>query len=509
VAFPDGLLQFFCSCWGDRALAWVCNTFGNQESTVAFIQKKGESFYCQFLYLGRRYTVTVGPVSKEEAEAFRGKVEYLLLRIRQGFIVCPPGVPITEFIRADGQVKAPEEIITAATEPVTFGQLKDRYLETHRNGSMEENSLATVRMHLNHFEGTFGEKFLLQQLQLADLQRHINERSRKKYRGKNLSPVTLKKEVASFRAAWNWAVLNGLVKGNFPSKGLVYPKTDEKPPSMTWAEIERKLSGLSEREREDLWDCLFLQHPEVAELLAVVQGAGTLPWVYPAICFAAHTGARRSEIIRVRLQDLDLEAGHDLIREKKRVRGTRTHRRVPLSPFLVSVLQDWLKAHPGGSFLFCQAGEVARSKKRSRKRYRHSFPTSSRQPSGRCSSRCLGTPLRTGGKVNQAYDAASLTTRCPPGVFIQSSNSADFQLPAMETSSTLDRGPSSRETPAGLLWTVRLVIPAPNPSRRKQRGGQLDGVPGDDSDLHPEQPPAVPHRIPFDPDFGSPPVEDL
>jgi hypothetical protein len=106
---------------------------------------------------------------------------------------------------------------------------------------MEANSLRTVTMHLTHFERTLGDGFPLQQLQLADLQRHVNERRKKKDRGKPLSPSTLKKETASFRAAWNWAALTGLVSGPFPSKGLVYPKADEKPPFMTRAEIERKL----------------------------------------------------------------------------------------------------------------------------------------------------------------------------------------------------------------------------------------------------------------------------
>lgn len=55
-----------------------------------------------------------------------------------------------------------------------------------------------------------------------------------------------------------------------------------------------------------------------------------------------------------------------LVREKKRSRGQRTTRRVPLTPFLKAVLKDWLTIHPGGAALFCQAGMVARSKKRSR-----------------------------------------------------------------------------------------------------------------------------------------------
>jgi hypothetical protein len=31
---------------------------------VAYIQKKGDSYYCQFYHLGRRHTVTVGAVGE-------------------------------------------------------------------------------------------------------------------------------------------------------------------------------------------------------------------------------------------------------------------------------------------------------------------------------------------------------------------------------------------------------------------------------------------------------------
>jgi integrase len=329
---------------------------------MASLQKKGNSFYCQFLHLGKRHTVTVGPVSLEEADAFAGKVEYLLLRIRQKLIHVPPGVAITDFILQDGKVPEPE---APPVEPITFRQLRERYLETVQNGALEENSLDTLRMHLRHFERTLGQGFLMQQLSLADLQRHVNQRARKKYRGKSLSPGTLKKEVASFRAAWNWGAHTGLVTGVFPARGLVYPKSDDKPPFQAWQEIERKLPGLRAEERAALWDCLFLQQHEVAAFLEHVRNTASLAWICPAVAFAAHTGARRSEVIRVQVQDLDLDAGTVLIREKKRAKGRRTHRRVPLSPFLAGVLREWLSGHPGGRFLFCNGAVVARSKKRS------------------------------------------------------------------------------------------------------------------------------------------------
>jgi integrase len=78
--------------------------------------------------------------------------------------------------------------------------------------------------------------------------------------------------------------------------------------------------------------------------------------------FAAHTGARRSELIRAEVADVDFDAGTVLIREKKRARGQRTTRRVPLSSRLSDALKNWLTIHPGGPMLFAQHADVPHSK---------------------------------------------------------------------------------------------------------------------------------------------------
>src|SRR5262245_15805093 len=238
---------------------------------MAALQERNGSFRVIFRFRGKQHSFTLGRVSRDEAEAKAGHVDLVLLRIRQNLLAVPASVTIEEFLLADGQVKTPE--LAAITEPITFGTLREKYLETHRHGAMEPNSLQTSAMHLRHFERTLGEKFPLQQLQLADLQRHVTQRSKKKYRGRPLSPVTLKKEVATFRAAWNWAGLHGMVTGPFPARGLVYPKGDEKPPFMTWPEIERKAAvhGLTEAEVAELWDSLYLRKEEIEQLLTYVR----------------------------------------------------------------------------------------------------------------------------------------------------------------------------------------------------------------------------------------------
>ena len=85
------------------------------------------------------------------------------------------------------------------------------------------------------------------------------------------------------------------------------------------------------------------------------QGARRHPWIYPLVATAAHTGARKGELLRMRVTDVDFAAGVVVIREKKRVHDRRTTRRVPLSTALAAILTEWLKAHPGGPYLFAQA----------------------------------------------------------------------------------------------------------------------------------------------------------
>ena len=239
-------VQFFCYSSAVISVTWHSN-----RGAYGFSSAKGDSYYCQFYFQGHRFTVTIGEVAKDEADDFVGSVGQVLRRIKQRLIHVPPGTKITDFVVSGGKVPT-IEAAAAPLEPTSYATFRQKYLDTHRQGAMEANSLQTIEMHLRHFERTLGSKFPLQQLTLADLQRHVTERGKKKYRGRQLSPATLRKEVASFRAAWNWACLNGMVVGTFPSKGLVYPKSDEKPPFMTRAEIERRLTpAMKEAERAE------------------------------------------------------------------------------------------------------------------------------------------------------------------------------------------------------------------------------------------------------------------
>jgi integrase len=317
-----------------------------------------------FRWGGRKRKKTVKTTGRREAEAVLARFEENIQLLERGRFELPTGADIGTFLLSDGKLTAkpsPEP----APRPLTLGELRDLYIAVHANGALEANSLDTVRMHLRHVVATLGESFPIGTLEVSHLQGHIDRRARKRYRGRPLSAATLRKEVASTRACWNWGFQTGKLKAAFPNRGLRYPKMDEKPPFQTRPDIERQIGrgGLTEVDIRQLWDCLVLTRPEIDELLKYVLTHASQPFVYPMVCLAAHTGARRSELLRLRVDDVDFTSGTALLHEKKRSKGRRTSRRVPLSAFLQSVLRDWLTIHPGGQSLFCQTA-VVRSKTR-------------------------------------------------------------------------------------------------------------------------------------------------
>jgi len=57
-------------------------------------------------------------------------------------------------------------------------------------------------------------------------------------------------------------------------------------------------------------------------------------------------------MMRVKPEDVDLDGGIVTIREKKRKRGRRTTRRVPLSDRLAEVLKGWMGERDSDAYLF-------------------------------------------------------------------------------------------------------------------------------------------------------------
>ena len=155
-----------------------------------------------FRWGGQQFKRTVKTTNRSEAQAILLRQEENIGLVERGRLAIPPEADIATFLLADGKMMQPPKV-EPPPKPLTLGELRDLYLAAHSHGAMEANSLQTIKMHLKHVVTTLGMQFAITKLTQEDLQRHVERRARKKYRGRPLSPVTLRKEMASFRACWN------------------------------------------------------------------------------------------------------------------------------------------------------------------------------------------------------------------------------------------------------------------------------------------------------------------
>lgn len=308
-------------------------------------------FLIRFRFAGRSFKRSLKTENKQHAEAALARLHETISMVQRGFLEMPHDAdPVTFFLSGGKVQKRPSN-----ERPLNLGDLFTKYQAALPLQAKEKSTLKTEETHIKQFRKKLPQSKSLDQVTTHDVQQFINSESRRKIGKRTISPDTIKRHIDTLKCIFNWAEKQQLVKKAPQLHGLVYGKRDEKPPFMTRVEIERIIDrgGLSDFEINQLWDALYLTIPEVHEVLELVKSKSRYPFLYPMFAFIAFTGARRSEMMRVMIDDFDLANGTVLIRERKRsrVRST-TFRRVEMPSKLVEIIKDWLARHPGGQFAF-------------------------------------------------------------------------------------------------------------------------------------------------------------
>jgi integrase len=340
------------------------------------------NFHVVFWFQGERYKRALRTKKQRDAELRKARLEDTLRLVECGRIKLPKDIDVPLFLLSDGKLQqsiAEDSTPTAPPPRQTIEATFNSFFASIPEGNLEATTLDGMHRHEKHLLRVFGSAFLLPTLTLDGLQTYVNKRSKSKtHYGSLVSAATIHKELVTLGTVWRWAERLKLVSGSFPRRGVRLPKQDELPPFQTWGEIERQIEqgGLDEAQASVLWDALYLRKSEVDELIAYVKEHGLHAFIYPMVVMAAHTGARRSELMRSQRLDFDLEGSVVTIREKKRVKGRNTTRRVPMSPTLKTAITDWFEnEHPGGPHTFCHGVRSSRS----RSKAKHASPLSNDQ----------------------------------------------------------------------------------------------------------------------------------
>ncbi len=313
--------------------------------------KTSKTYRIRFRFGGQRFFRSLKTKDRKVALVAKGRVEETLRLIEQGRLEIPADADPAVFILSDGKLaKKPSQ-----TSTVSLKKLFDEYKKRLPEGAKEKSTTKTEQTHMNNFLRLLPASRSAKSFTTADLQRYVEKRLKEKRGTRKISPETVKREIDTFRAIWNWAKPE-YVDGDSPAQGLVYSKRDQKPPFMTWDEIDTRIArgGLTEDEIADLWECLYLTMEEIVELLEHVRENPRYPFFYPMLVFVAYTGVRRSEMMRSLIDDFDLDGRTVLVREKKRSQEKAiTFRRVDLAEPVVQAMRDWFSVHPGGQHTFC------------------------------------------------------------------------------------------------------------------------------------------------------------
>lgn len=327
---------------------------------MASLQRRSSGLYMvAFRYQGERLLRSLETHDEAEAARLVKHIEERLKHLREGILVLPDGSSKDELweVLRRGRISTTRPTLV---KTATLASVAEAYLKSYPSGSKETESLGTERVHLNNFKRLLGARKLFHAIAASDLRNYISRRQLEPgIRGGNVAGDTIRKELQTFRLVWHFAKRDGFVSGESPLKGIKLPKKRRKPPFQTWEQIEQRIvrGGLSEIQIHEMWECLFLREEEIGQFLRHAKLASAamsrFPYIYPALCFCAYTGARRSEMFRCLIDDVS--DGWILIREKKRDKDTDfTFRQIPLSQELALILAAWREIHPGGQYLFCK-----------------------------------------------------------------------------------------------------------------------------------------------------------
>ncbi len=327
---------------------------------MASLENRAGHYRIIFRYGGTKYHHKLGKVPQREASSCLNRLEENLRFLERGLLEMPEGADLGVFLLSGGKLNHCPVI----EKRVTVREFFDHYRTHVPEGAKEANTRYTENIHLAHLERLIGAETALKSITTDILQAYVDVRSKERSKFQGLvTPTTIKKELGTFASVWNkWGVPQRFVAVPAPTKGLLYGKTAGKPPFQTREQIERQIArgGLTPARIEELWDCLFLTLEEVEEVLREIRCRDVgRPFLYPMFVFAAHTGARRSEMIRSQIDDFDFENGVVTIREKKKDRSKDlTFRSVPMTPLLRETMKSWFVVHPGGQLTVCEkAGE--------------------------------------------------------------------------------------------------------------------------------------------------------
>lgn len=302
---------------------------------MAWLERRGTRYRVLFRFRSQKYHFNLKASDPKEADACRARLEENLRLVERGRLTVPPGADLGLFLDSDGKLEQSVEVVRS----VRLAELFSTHQTLFTAGAKEAITRRMEDIHLKHLARVLGAETTIAEVNAGTVQQFIDVRSREKHGGQPNKAKTVRKAVATLRFVWNWAQRRGQVPTKSPDVELAFSKEKQPEPFRTFDHIRTILAcGVTDKRRvRELWDGLFLDPTQVAEVIEIVRKKTNATYLHPFLVTAADTGARRSELFRARVEDFD--AKQVLLREKQRNRNQETFRTVDLTPRVEAVMR--------------------------------------------------------------------------------------------------------------------------------------------------------------------------
>lgn len=202
----------------------------------------------------------------------------------------------------------------------------DRFLASKDH--LRSATLDTYQQQLSAWAKKLPPDVMLDNLDAGDLEPYVWQH--------DISAASRCKRYRHLRVFVNWALKNEYIKRN-PIRDLKKPKQEKKEPAFLSPEDLDKLLQETEKHGQTVED--------------VAGRSPDVQWLIDTIKIAVCTGLRRGELVNLRWEDIDFEAGFLTVRNRAEFRSKSGHeRRVPLAGDALKVLRRrHSELNPGGS----------------------------------------------------------------------------------------------------------------------------------------------------------------
>ena len=152
------------------------------------------NYHVSFRFVGEKFKKSLGTENERTAQGRLSRLEETISLLESGRLTITERADVATFLLADGKLNGHIRKPTIRF----LGELFDAYVAQLADGSIEDSTRTTTKIHVKHLKRILGQRTRIEAIDGVKLQEYVNRRNIEEgLRGKTVSTKTIKKELST------------------------------------------------------------------------------------------------------------------------------------------------------------------------------------------------------------------------------------------------------------------------------------------------------------------------